>query len=696
MNQYADLEIGLHYYDEQSYAVETRFSAPGSEVDKRLPGTHLVQFNFEELRSLVFDPPEYGAKLTQGLFANSLVLAEFASALSTAQSNNAALRLRLVISPRIPELHSLQWETLVNPIDQKPICTNQNILFSRYLSSFDWRPVRPRKKDELKALVAVANPSDLDAYRPPLAPVDAAGELERARASLTPVPITSLTEASLPKILDCLQEGSFDILYLVAHGVLHQGKPVLFLCNDDGTVARTPGSQLADRLKDLQQTPRLIVLASCQSGGKGDIEFENNGSGTGILSALGPRLAEAGIPAVVAMQGNITMKTIERFMPVFFRELQRDGQIDRAMAAARTAVLDRPDYWMPALFMRLTSGRIWYVPGFRTEKSGVEIMPALITFIKARRCTPIIGPGLAEPLLSSHREIAQRWAEKHNYPMLPQGRESLPQVTQYLSIYQSQIFPKMALSEYLKEEIQKEHASDLPPDLLDEWATLDEVIDAAGAAHRKRNPKNPYTMLAQLPLPIYITTNQHNLLASALKEAGKSPEVIICPWNNKVEQVQSLYKLNENYRPDRNRPLVFHLFGRLDEPDSVVLTEDDYFNYLIGVTKNWDLIPPIIGRALTDSALLFLGFQIDEWNFRVLLRSFLSREGADRLKTYAHVAAQIEPEEGRFIEPERARSILEKYLSINASVSIFWGSADDFLLQLWQELNKGKTQEPLP
>jgi hypothetical protein len=694
MSDYADFEIGLQYYDEQSYAVETRFNAPGSEADKRLPGTHVVQFDLDKLRTLIIDPPAYGAQLAQGLFSDSLVLAEFASALSAAQSKNTALRLRLVISSRIPELHSLLWETLLNPIDQKPICSNQNILFSRYLSSFDWRPVKPRKKEELKALVAIANPSDLDSYR--LAPVEAPGELERARANLNPIPVTAITEATLPKILEHLQEGAFDILYLVAHGVLVQGKPFLFLCSDEGTVARTPGSQLADRLKDLPQIPRLIVLASCQSSGTGEIDAEKNGSSSGVLSALGPRLAEAGIPAVLAMQGNITMKTVEQFMPVFFRELQRDGQIDRAIAAARTAVLDRPDYWMPALFMRLTSGRIWYVPGFRSEKSEVEIMPALITFIKGRRCTPIVGPGLAEPLIGSHREIAQRWAQKHNYPMLPQGRESLPQVTQYLSTFQSQIFPKMALGEYLKEEIQKKYAPDLSPALLDEWATLDEVIDAAGAAYRKRTPDDPYTLLARLPLPIYITTNQHNLLASALQESGKTPEVIICPWNNKVEQVQSLYRLKEGYRPDRDHPLVFHLFGRLDEPDSVVLTEDDYFNFLIGVTKNWDLIPPIIGRALTDSALLFLGFQIDEWNFRVLLRSFLSREGADRLKTYAHVAAQIEPEEGRFIEPERARSILEKYLSINASVSIFWGSADDFLQQLWQELNKGRTQEPLP
>jgi len=45
---------------------------------------------------------------------------------------------------------------------------------------------------------------------------------------------------------------------------------------------------------------------------------------------------------------------------VFFRELLRDGQIDRAVAVARSAVSDRPDFWMPVLFMRLKNGCIWH------------------------------------------------------------------------------------------------------------------------------------------------------------------------------------------------------------------------------------------------------------------------------------------------------------------------------------------------
>jgi hypothetical protein len=76
------------------------------------------------------------------------------------------------------------------------------------------------------------------------------------------------------------------------------------------------------------------------------------------------------------MQGNVTMATVEQFMPIFFEELQRDGQIDRAMAAARRAVRHRWDWWVPVLFTRLESGRL-FAPEPRAEP-GIASGPAPI------------------------------------------------------------------------------------------------------------------------------------------------------------------------------------------------------------------------------------------------------------------------------------------------------------------------------
>ena len=42
----------------------------------------------------------------------------------------------------------------------------------------------------------------------------------------------------------------------------------------------------------------------------------------------------------------------------------------------------------------------------------------------------------------------------------------------------------------------------------------------------------PHAVLAELPLPIYITTNYDDFMAAALRRAGKEPRREICRWNS--------------------------------------------------------------------------------------------------------------------------------------------------------------------
>ena len=84
---------------------------------------------------------------------------------------------------------------------------------------------------------------------------------------------------------------------------------------------------------------------------------------------------------------------------------------------ARGLVRDRHDWWMPVLFMRLKSGRLWYTPGESVDGKAYDQWPALIHVIQKQHCTPVLGPGLVEPILGSSRDLARRWAEKFKYPM---------------------------------------------------------------------------------------------------------------------------------------------------------------------------------------------------------------------------------------------------------------------------------------
>lgn len=691
MEKCVDFEIGLHRREVECYTIELRSSPPESSAEVRLVRSSLTptHLDFQRLLMLGADPDAYGQYLSQTLFGDREVLRVFAEARAIAQAKGIPLRLRLFVGPSVPELHSVRWETLRDPDDGNPLLMGELIYFSRFLSSQDWRPVRLHSRSDLRALVVIANPANLADYRPggrPLAPLDVKGELDRAEVGLGSIPVTALASggsATLDEMIELLREG-YEILYLVCHGALVDGGPRLYLENRAGQVDVVSGTELVTRLKEMQDQPRLVVLASCQSAGKGEASLVI--SDEGALAALGPRLAETGIPAVLAMQGNITLQTLAAFMPVFFKELQKDGQIDRAMALARGAVRNEPDWWMPVLFMRYSTGRLWYESGFGDQELELKEWPAIISYIQKGKCTPILGPDLTESLLGSRRDIARNWADRYSFPMAPQDREDLPQVSQYLAVQLGTMFPRDELGAYLEEAIWRRYGKDLPEDLR--HASLDDLLTAVGAQLRQQDELEPHRVLAGLPLPIYVTTDPSNLLASALAAEAKDPQVVLCPWNENARWVDSVYEMEPTYLPNPQRPLVYHLFGRIVEPDSLVLTEDDYFDFLIGATKEKTLIPPRVRRALVDSALLFLGFHMGDWGFRVLFRSLMSQESSSRRRRYPHVAVQIDPEQGTILEPERARQYLESYFQ-DAHISIYWGSAKAFLRDLTARLEGG-------
>ncbi|MBX0331191.1 CHAT domain-containing protein [Oscillochloris sp. ZM17-4] len=683
---FADLEIGLYRRDAESFTVELRYTRPDDAADIRLSTDRpaLASFDTAALQDLQQDPEAYGKALSAMVFAEPAVLAAFAEARAATAAQESVLRLRLFLDPAAPELQSLRWETLRDPKDGAPLLMGERLFFSRFLSSSDWGPVRLRPQSELKALVVVANPANLtERFR--LAAVDVPGELARARAGLgEAITITELASqgaarASLNAIIDTLRDG-YDILYIVGHGTITpKGKPVLFLEDDEGQAAPTDGVDIVTRIGELRERPRLIVLASCESAGAGAPTSADGDP----LSALGPRLARAGIPAVLAMQGKVAMTTIERFMPVFFRELRKDGQVDRAVAVARGAVRDAADHWMPVLYMRLRNGQIWYVPSFSGD-ANLEKWPALIGNIADGLCTPILGPQLSEGLIGGQDQIASALAEKYHFPMSPEQRDELPQVAQFLSVNQDAQMPRRELSAYMREEILRRYGSQLGglrPD-----APLEEVFAAAGKLRREQNPADPYQVLAKLPFKIYVTAGTDNLLVEALRAAGKSPKVEICRWNERLMRFPSVLD-DPNYTPSPEQPLIFFLFGLTKVPDSLVLTEDDYFDYLIGVTRNKKWIPPVVSDAIADSGMLFLGFRMEEWSFRVLFRSVISPEGRQRRSRYANIAGQILPEEGLFLDPERARRYLETY-SRGSEISVYWGSVDDFMQELNREWEK--------
>ncbi len=676
---YAELEVALHRAQAEGYQVELRFSSPRSEAEVP-PERGLAAFDLADLLGLQSDPEAYGERLAEGLFQDSDVRALYTRAKTAVEAADLLLRLRLLIGPSALELQALRWELLRDPQTNAPLATSEKTLFSRFMVSSDWRPVGLRPRSQLTALVAVAAPANLEKYA--LADVDLEGEIDRARESLKGIRVTVIGHGeplTLQRLSDGLRDG-VDVLYLVCHGAIHRKtrEGVLYLQKDDGSVGVARGAELARRVCELTQPPRLVVLASCDSAAAP----RSPGDAT-AQSALAPLLAEAGVPAVLAMQGKITMETVKRAMPVFFAELLRDGQIDRALAVARGTVRDRGDSWMPALYLRLKGGRIWYEPGFAGEEDRFKKWKSITGSVRRGTFVPILGPGLAERTRGTSRELAESLAREHGFPMAPYQRTDLAQVAQYLAVHQSRQFALDEIHEGLRAQILMHHPH-LGSNGTDLKTLFKDVV-------RERYPdeNDPLRILAGLRGSIYVNANADPMLPLALAEAGAKPKLLFSNWRKTWDS----HPEEPAYKgvPDAEHPIVHYAFGFLAKGESMVLTEDDFFDFLIAAT-DYKLIPRVVRSALVESSLLFLGFSLDDWPFRVLFRLIMSLDGSAHLSNYAHVGVQIDPAEHDFADVERAREYLQEYYFGSGPaaphIDIYWGTVGDFLNELRVELEK--------
>jgi CHAT domain len=380
-----EIELQITRVRPGRFTIQLRARQANRDTEQVLPA---ARFKIPQELAVLEDPEIYGRLLGGAVFADSRISSKMHQVAGTGRAQ--PLRLRILSDD--PEIQNLRWETLFfedQPLFQRRIC------LSRFLSpDFALEPPSPRSS--LKALIFVSNPRNLENKpdpdrspadappkdRPRLARIDTARERQLAERSLGAAagrltrPLTRIDppeflgspeSGTLAGLMAKLEEG-FDILYLICHGSIGLGYPCLYFANSAGGIAPVnAATDLAPKVASLKRPPRLIVLASCQSAGPQTCSPQNSSNAEPTvasknLTALGPLLAAKGIPAVIAMQGFITIETAQTFTNRLFAELCVDGQVDRAVAEARASAFNqgRKDYWMPVLFSSSRSGRLFH------------------------------------------------------------------------------------------------------------------------------------------------------------------------------------------------------------------------------------------------------------------------------------------------------------------------------------------------
>jgi hypothetical protein len=677
MSRDGDLEIVLRWdRRKDTFDIGVRFDILDDNVEDWLPPDEPVRIDLDRLAQLRADEAAYGAALTEMVLGGRKVEPFVLRALNRIEGQGRVhVRLHLAAPPRF---HAIRWELLRDPRTGRPMATQSDILLSRYLNSPDWRPIPAREEHALRALIVVAAPNNLNEWEGhQFAPVAVDEELARAQTALRHVPqFRSLSggEATLTDLLNALEKG-VDILYLVCHGFLRGDIPMLVLEGPGGTAEIVDGRVLTERMSELENRPTIALLSSCQSAGA-DAQMWSRDEGA--LAALGPRLASIGVAAVVAMQGNITMKTASLFGPAFFEALARNGRVHEAMAAGRRAVQDERDWWVPVLFSRLRSGRTFYRPAF-TERQEAT-WQSLQLKLSNSAVTPVLGPGLASDIIGSRQEIARSWVEQWQLPISSHDQGDLAKVAQFLRVRGNNagdVWVRLQ-AHLLKEMVQRrgahggEQAWALPDEKLAGPSPVPAILEV-GKRLRRDDEGDPYRVMAGLQLPIYITTAWTDLLQEALKDVDREPITMMFPWNGHIPVTRT------RVEPTVQKPLVYHLYGRLDRPETLVLTEDDYFEWITAWIAARRSIPPSVQHALSARSLLFLGYSLDDWDFRVIFQGIKSFGSGKRnlLSQNLHVGVQLSPQ-SQTIEPEAAQEYLESYFG-DDKITIYWGDTRQFL-----------------
>jgi hypothetical protein len=312
----------------------------------------------------------------------------------------------------------------------------------------------------------------------------------------------------------------------------------------------------------------------------------------------------------------------------------------------------------------------------------------IIERIKDGKVVPFISNSFTDDLaFGSHEDLVKGWASYIQYPMADQPHD-LPRIAQYESVSKvgdGQISDEVQVKEgylgFLKAALSLMARQD-PAVSASRRAELEDQareLTVSDMARRLNYPSldsaatNPLLLLAALPLPIYVTTSYHDFLEVTLSEkAHKKPRTEICRWHEGLKHLPSAFAQDQDYDPTPGQPLVYHLHGLDEYPESLVLTEDDHLDFLANASS---AIHPRVMQALTQSSLVVLGYSLRSWDFRVLFCGVIKARPPSLWKT--SVAIQLE-------ESSQEREYLAKYLR-QVKFEVEWTDPVSFIQELYAE-----------
>jgi hypothetical protein len=132
----------------------------------------------------------------------------------------------------------------------------------------------------------------------------------------------------------------------------------------------------------------------------------------------------------------------------------------------------------------------------------------------------------------------------------------------------------------------------------------------------QKKPSPALQALAELNFPLVITTNYDQLFERALRKADKEPSIAI-------------YKSNEEPAtdfgadPTPERPFVFKMHGDIGAPESIVITDEDYIQFVLRMSDKdrFHPVPMTFRYHFQRWPTLFIGYSLLDYNLRLLFKT---------------------------------------------------------------------------
>jgi TorA maturation chaperone TorD len=168
-------------------------------------------------------------------------------------------------------------------------------------------------------------------------------------------------------------------------------------------------------------------------------------------------------------------------------------------------------------------------------------------------------------------------------------------------------------------------------ELATERSELNKQIKAAVFTGKKPSPV--VRALSELNFPVVITTNYDRLFEAALRKNDKDPFVSVYQKNEIKDKATEDFPFDEDF--SETRPFVFKMHGDIEEPDSIVITDEDYIHFILRMTDTgiYDPIPKTLQVQFKRWPTLFIGYSLKDYNLRVLFRTLrwkIDRSGFPR------------------------------------------------------------------